>query len=339
MKATFPISELEYRNSNTVEEQTRSRKIFEALKLKAREDKFLSEYEKDFFCSGLRFSSMNNGKLEDYNCCDNSKFKLLYLTYYHDLTGISSAYKINNNLRKFVEIDNIEKQENINYLYEKSTEWEKIINKSNHKEDLLQQVSTEARTEIKELNKKFGISNLSQEVGNFKYRYSKEEILLKLKFIYCLTLKYFEKTKKEDLLLELNCQQYEINEYSIIHILNRHFASISHNTSKSFHTENFSPEILDIQLKEIFEVIDNSKILFGHFIEKLAFRYNQIDYQIWTSEKTRYIAGKKILFRRIDTFYPVFYNEEKEDLKLNYDLIKISDNLFVYLAKLLTPAD
>ena len=75
---TFDISELTLHN-NSEEEQIRTRKIFEILKQKAISNEFLSEHEKEFFCTGVKLSLMNDGNLEDYQCCENPKFKFLYL--------------------------------------------------------------------------------------------------------------------------------------------------------------------------------------------------------------------------------------------------------------------
>ena len=99
MKPSFLITELEFRDDSLIE-QTRTRKIFETLRTKARENKYLSEHEKDFFCQGLILSLKEDRKLEDFKCCDNRKFKFLYLVHYHDLTGASPAYKPNKLLLK-----------------------------------------------------------------------------------------------------------------------------------------------------------------------------------------------------------------------------------------------
>ena len=237
MKHTFPISELDFKG-DTPAEQIRTRTIFEALRTKARRNEYLSEHEKEFFCQGLVLSLHNDGKLEDYTCCDNRKFKFLYLVHYHDLSGTSPVYKPNKLLLKETEISNEEKQEDLEYLYAKSDEWKEVINKLNHSDLLLQEVSKETRTELS--------NNLSQQSA-FTVKEIEQQILLKSKYLYCIALKFFEKISREDLILELNGQKIEINEFSIIHILNRHFAAktIYYDTKKSFHNEDFEPEILN----------------------------------------------------------------------------------------------
>src|SRR5450432_1181099 len=284
MKSSFSISELQFRNGSDAE-QIRTRKIFEKLQLKAKANKKLTEHEKDFFCQALMFSLRNDGSLDDFNCCDNRKFKFLYLTHYHDLSGTSPVYKPNNAQQKVTQISEEEKQNDLEYLYAKSAEWKVIITKLNHKELLLQEAAKEARNDLNNNHDSLqGNSSTIISNSNFTNEEIEMEILLKSKYIYCIALKLFEKLSKDDLLLKINGQNIEINEFSIIHILNRHFASknIYYDTKKSFHIEDFEPELLHNQLREIFEKIDHSETYKNFSLDKIAFQFKGVDYQIWT---------------------------------------------------------
>lgn len=325
MKHTFPISELDF-NGDTPAEQIRTRTIFEALRTKARRNEYLSEHEKEFFCQGLVLSLHNDGQLEDYTCCDNRKFKFLYLVHYHDLSGTSPVYKPNKLLLKETEISNEEKQEDLEYLYAKSDEWKEVINKLNHSDLLLQEVSKETRTELS--------NNLSQQSA-FTVKEIEQQILLKSKYLYCIALKFFEKISREDLILEFNGQKIEINEYSIIHILNRHFAAktIYYDTKKSFHNEDFEPEILNKQLREILHQIDISKTYEGLSLDKIAFQFKETDYQIWTGIKKKHAQGKEMEFRRLNTFYPIIDVNEKGKLNQSHQTFKINEDIQVYIPK------
>ncbi|MEO6221131.1 MAG: hypothetical protein ABIO81_11930 [Ginsengibacter sp.] len=128
MKPAFQISELDFKE-DSLAEQNRTRRIFETLRTKARQNEYLSEHEKEFFCQGLVLSLHNDVKLEDYICCDNRKFKFLYLVHYHDLSGASPVYKPNKLLLRETEIGNEEIQEDLQYLYAKSDEWKEVVNK------------------------------------------------------------------------------------------------------------------------------------------------------------------------------------------------------------------
>src|SRR5437762_11169718 len=94
MMMAFQADELRMRE-DTIAEQIRTREIFEVLKSKAIKREKLTEHEKDFFCLGVKISNRNDGSWENYPCCDNYKFKNLYLTYFSDSTGGSPYYKVN----------------------------------------------------------------------------------------------------------------------------------------------------------------------------------------------------------------------------------------------------
>jgi len=328
---TFEISELAL-HDNSNEDQMRTRKIFELLKQKAISNEFLSEHEKDFFCTGVKLSLLNDGKLEDYQCCDNPKFKFLYLVYFHDLTGGSSFYKPKGTT--VIKVDSAEAQLDLEYLYGKAEEWETTILKGNHSDQLLQQISAETRAELKNLDNQPEFTNDQFAKGAFRYIFKRRALLLQSKYIYCIASEIFESLSSTDLVLEINEQVIEFNEYSLIHILNRHYSEMTkqYSTNKTFHNEDFKPRILSIQLKGILKDIDNSKVLQMKPIDKIAFKINGVDYLLWTSEETKSIKGKgNIKFRRLNTFYPVTDSNELEKLNTDYALTKISNTISVYV--------
>lgn len=81
----FEIDKLQYKNDSEAE-QFRTREIFEILKAKAIKKETLRKHEKQFFCMAVKLSHFDDGVWEDYPCCDNYKFKFIYLAYFHDLT-------------------------------------------------------------------------------------------------------------------------------------------------------------------------------------------------------------------------------------------------------------
>jgi hypothetical protein len=328
----FEIEELQVK-SDAVTEQIRVRKIFEVLKDKAINGKALTEHEKNFFCSCLKLSKLGDGKCEDYSSCDNFIFKEIYLTYFHDLTGGSAFHKIK--AREIYKVDPNEAQRDLLYLYQLSEEWELIIQKTNHSNQLLQQISTETRNELKILSQLPEVINGFWRKGSNLYIFKERAILLNSKYIYCKALEIFEILKPAELILEINQTQIEFNEYSLIHILNRHYSETikQYNTRKTFHNEDILPEILSIQLKDILKRIDETKLLQGKHIDHIGFKFKTIDYVIWTSVRTKSTKGENIDYRRLDTFYPIINETEKNKLNSNYNLAKIDETLSVYVPK------
>jgi len=329
----FQIDVLQLRNDSEAE-QIRTRQIFEVLKTKATKQETLTEHEKEFFCMAVKISHLDDGVWEDYTCCDNYKFKSIYLAYFQDLTGGSAYYKVKGVGVYKVELK--ERQTDLQYLYDKSDEWKLIIQKTNHSDQLLQQISVETRNELKNLSNLPEVLNGYWRGGSYVYIFKERAILLHSKYIYCIALEIFETLKNADLILELNSIQIEFNEYSLFHILNRHYAQITkqYDTGKTFHNEDFKPRILSVQLKNILHDIDNSKVLQDKAVDKIGFQQNGIDYLVWTSEKIKSIKGQgKVSYRRLDTFYPVSDEAEKNKLIATCDLQKITNTLSAYVPK------
>lgn len=327
---TFKIEELVLLN-DSIEEQDRTRKIFENLKSKAISGEEMSEHEKDFFCQGVKLSKLDDGKLEDYTCCNNFKFKMTYLSYFQDLSGLGQYEKV-----KGTSIYNPDRKEiyrDIEYLKKESNSWNSIISITNHDNELLQQISKETRNDLKSIEKSKG--RLLFRRDKEKYILSKRATLLQSKYIYCMALQTFEMFDRKEFIISLNGIEIEINEFSIIHILNRHYSEITKtNSSKSFHIEDFEPKYLNKQLGIIFQEIDKSELYKNCSIKRVAFRYKSIDYTIWINERTKQIKGKgNVSFYRLETFYPITDQKELSELMANQDLKKINDELSVYINK------
>lgn len=326
----YKIDDLDIKN-NSEEEQIRTRAIFEDLKSKAENGEDLTEHEKDFFCQGVKLSQLDDGKIEDYDCCENFKFKLTYLSYFQNLTGFGVYEKV-----RGTEIYNPERREidsDINYLKNVANTWNTAISKNNHSEELLQQISKETRNDLKDIEKSKG--RLLFRRDKEKYQLDKRKTLLQSRYIYCMALQIFEMFDKKEFLLQLNGEDIEINEFSIIHIINRHYSEITKaNPTKSFHNEDFEPKYLNKQLGDIFKTIDESGKFRDCSINKIAFKFKNVDYQIWINEREKQVKGKgNVKFNRLETFYPI--TEKTELLKLNsdFDFSKINDDLGVYIKK------
>jgi hypothetical protein len=140
---------------------------------------------------------------------------------------------------------------------------------------------------------------------------------------------------RKEFVIQLNGYDIEINEYSIVHILNRHYSEITKpNSSKSFHIEDFKPKYLNKQIGTIFQEINNSGFYKNISINKLSFNYKNIDYTIYINQKTKQIKGQgNVSYLRLDTFYPITDQKELKELTNKYDLMKVNEELGVYIEK------
>jgi len=347
MNETIPLTELEIREDSD-EEHNRVERIIESIKLRGSSNKKLTEHEKNFFGLYITISQQNNGRLEDYPFASNYLFKITYLAYYKDVTGGSKYYTIdsekvreflraNNNSYSLVDLEHFlrevnisEAQTNLKYLYQVADEWESVIKSSRHSEKVLQEISTETREQIGTLKNQPEFN--PQIYGAWKFRYSKIKILLQAKYIYLASQEVFEKMQPEDFLLSLNGIKIEFNEYSIIHILSRHFGAITkpYNTQKSFHNMNFFPEQLNIQLRDVFERIDKSLLYKDDSINKITFLFNDKKYRVFIQERLKQVKGTSgnIPFMRIETFFPLEEEKDLKELEADYCSNKIDENLY-----------
>ncbi|KGL58373.1 hypothetical protein [Polaribacter sp. Hel1_85] len=326
----YKIEDLDFK-SNIEGEQKRTRKIFEDLKDKSLNNEKLTEHEKDFFCLGVKGSNLDDGKLKDYSSCENYRFKDIYLSYLKDLSGKSTYEKV-----RGVGIYNpssFEIKKDLAFLESVKNKWQKTISVTNHSEKLLREISKETRTDLKKIEKNKGKLLFNRDKK--KYLLNKTATLLQSKYIYCISLQIFELFDSTEFVIKLNNQEIEIDEYSIIHILNRHYAQITKtNPTKSFHNEDFEPKYLNKRLRDIFIEIENSGLYSGDSIRKITFKFNNVDYQIWANERTKQVKNNgNIKFNRLETFYPLTDLEELNKLKNDYELLEINEELSIYLKK------
>lgn len=328
----YKIDQLDIKDSSP-EELNRTRNIFENLKQRAIKKDALTEHEKDFFCNCIELSKLSDGNLDDYYCCENYKFKNTYLYYFFDLSGFGNYQKVKE--ASYYIPNQKEIYSDIEFLKNIAKSWNEIIKVTNHKNDeLLNQISKETRESLKEFDKRKQYLYFKKE--REKFELDKLSLLLQSKYIYCLSLLIFEKFNKEDFILKLDCKELEINEYSIIHILNRHYSQITKpNSTKSFHNDDFQPDYLNVKLKQIFEDIDKTGFFTNKPINKIGFIFKNVKYLIWVNERTKQVKGKgNIQYNRIETFYPVQEQQDLDLLNNVFELKTVNDDLRVYIPKI-----
>ena len=331
MKKNYKIKELLIYGDNP-EEQSRVRDIFYDIERKAINNEFLTEHEKDFFSRIIKLYENKNYDLNDFNCCSNYIFKSIYRNYWFDLTGASSYTKILNQ-----KLENIPKEEvklDLNYLINEAENWKNVLVTKNNSEELIKQVIKETNERIEELNNSENFINDIVLQGSFYYRYKLWSVLLLSKYLYLTSLSIIEKIKEETgsfpYLIELKQNEIEFNEYSLVHIMFRHFAEKAKNfkTNKSHHSEDFDPWYLAYDLSNIFHRLEYQ---ISNIENSITFEYKGQVYDTWFKKKTKSIkGGQKVKYKTLSTFYPVKDLKRLEVIDAKYKRIPIDDELILY---------
>lgn len=308
--------------NNSEKEQTRARNIFLDLKDKVSKDIELTEHEKVFLWTALKITQIpNDGLWSDFPILESEQFKYLYLSYVNYLTEGGGIVKTHHGKYYIPAQDEI--NIDLDFLKSSAAEWESIVNITNHQDLLLQETSTECRTQIRDLDKQLKDGTISEP----KHKDAKFFSILLSKYIYYFIRKAYEKAELEDFAMTLNGIEIEFTEYSFIHILTRHFAKSAriHDMNKTFHNLNFNPECLSRQVKKIIRTIDNSRIYLNQNIDSIYFTYNNTHYVLWTALKNKAVKNKgNITYRRIQSLYPI------DHIPVGYSKKKIGGKLFVY---------
>ena len=325
----YDIDELELKNDSE-EEQIRTRNIFEDLRNKIDNKEFLLEREKTFFCTCLKLSSYeNDGKPSDFKICDDFVFRELYLTYFHNnLSG--PFYKAVKG--RIVEVSFTEQAKDFKKLIQISREWEKVITVSNHTDQILNQISIETLRDLKSLKKKYsGLNKIfKKQIDDFNLK--KDKLILQSKFIYMLILEVIQNNPPENFEIPFCDEIIEFNLYSLVHIINRHYAEpIKDNSQKTYHYDNFYPSELHIDLKNILTEIDSLKVIDIKKTDNIIFRYNNVLYQLYIQKRFKQIKGQgNVEILRIQTFYPIYEKNRIQEINDKFTLTKINDMLQVY---------
>ena len=325
----YPIEDLDLKNDSE-EEQIRTRKIFDDLKSKAIKGEKLLRREKDFLCTCLKLTIYKeDGKPEDFSFCDDFIFKELYLTYFHNnLSGPFYKAKAG----QVFEVSEKEKVKDLKTLQRISDNWLKEIEFEKHKNQILQELATETRKDLKELDKKIPRLSRKFRKKQDEYRLQKDKIILQSKFIFLLTENVIEDYETEDFKIPFSGQEIEFTSYSLIHITSRHYSeAIKNREKKTYHYKNFYPKELHIELKNILIEIDKLNIIDLNKTNNIIFTYEDVTYHLWIEKKTKQIKGQgNVVFNRIQTFYPIYDQTKLNELKRNRTLHTVNEKISVY---------
>jgi hypothetical protein len=325
----------------------------------------LSFAETEIFCLDCIVA---NKSLEDLpNVCESYKFSKLYLIYYTDLSFksqfIKPNYGANIDYEKAYELltkfgqEESEKDYFDNEAYSRqrlkelelgitkyatsdevlrdqtflkkiASEWDSIIDVTNHTDQNLQAISKEARDFKKLILKKFDAG----EINEFEKNHQINLILWKTKHIHETAEMILEEYSENPYPLILNGVTVYFNYVSLIHILNRHFGELvsiqMFRDVKSFHNPIFQPNKIHLVLENIFKKLSSfEKFKFESitFNKAFNFKFRETNYQFYLKS---FGDKKDKLF--VSSIYPLENEDELGKLK-DYNLYAIDTELSIYL--------
>jgi len=249
-------------------------------------------------------------------------FKNLYILYYADLVG---RYGID---KAFGLVSIEEKNGDVIRLNEYYKDWKKIYSKNNHKANpLLNLVITEScHQEYNKLKEIFLMGEITQE----EYDYKEKSIILHSKYLYLTAKAFFDEHRSNEVIATFHNREIVINEYSMVHILNRHLGGSAKqfDTQKSFHLDREINWLeLPYDLKSIIESLGSHPDTNVPTLIFLPFKFNGILYAIWTEEKTKHQAAKVIPITRLQSCYPIEDAKELKKIREHYRELRINDKL------------
>lgn len=286
--------------------------FLENLYARVQKGEILSLDEQNFMCKCMTYETQ-----KPLSICDDLRFKRLFL-------------KSFDSKQKSYELEQFEKEDLKSFL----DEWEEEMKKGNHKDSFMNLIAKETRLELKKII--IDPQLLENTFHQKKYRTEQYEILGYSKFAFIKIKSVFAEIGDNKIETELNGIKIEIDEYSLIHIYFRHYAQLAkpYNTDdKSYFTPEITVEEVPVILDKIIKEIDASELYINDNLNNLNFRFKNRDYKVYCRKVTKQIKGVgNVEVIRVNTFYPIELKEDKDKLK-NYNLIKVNDNLSVYLKK------
>ena len=292
-------------------------------KFNKRQKLTLEELENLFFY----YKANNNEEALSDSRFDYMKFKDLYLVYYKDLEFKSTFYKRNPNIKMskhfnlknlmkinkdeynhktykdikkyqlenqlIIEVSQSEVQEDRLFLENVARDWANICLYEKHSDSKLITIAKETRDTLKK-------KNIERYLDNSLSERNKNDIfkgLLKSYFIHHEAIIIMESinSRNEKRSFILNRVKFEINHYSFVHILNRHFAILvspeSIRTSKSFHNTKIVPNQIHNFINNLISLLKTKGI----------------------ENKINLLEGKALIIKFHDSNYALFFDKYKYD--------------------------
>jgi hypothetical protein len=313
------------------EEHERLRAIFDDLVTRGKVGKKLSMIEQEFVFHGITFFNENPN---NFPFVEDARFRSHYLTYSFDLSGGSKYWTARGG--QYIQIPPIERDNDLNYLLTEAERWKgKVDPKCQYPEGLMKEVAKEAREDRKSLDKYHNIAGRPELVGTYFYENLTSGLYLRAGANYVFGKKYWEETAPANLSFTFCGEVIEFTEYSMIHILNRHFAERTkqYPSGKDYHTEDIIPWAMPKQVKEIMTQINASGLLKKQHKTEVNLKYKGEIYQFWADYQDRFVKGHKgpIQYKRVQSFYRATDSGVLAKLKSGYKEVSLSTDLSVFV--------
>ena len=234
-----------------------------------------------------------------------------------------------------IPINHLEIENDKNYLYNIAKDWAEVCLNERHSDEKLKNIAIETRDHLKKKNIMGFLNN------NLTIIESKEifKDLLKSYHIFFESIKILDsiKAKNEPISFDLNDVNFEINYYSFIHILYRHYGKIvsSQNLkmSKSFHKTKIDPYKIHLFIDNLVSLIKQKGIEKSVFIGKgeiIFIKFYENDYALCFDEY-KHNKSKIILvsFFIIDSTNPKSNHLVTKIISL--ERIKLNNVLSIYI--------
>lgn len=258
-------------------------------------------------------------------------FGVLYRAYHRDLEGEFGIEKFSGDFRFLARVVPIEeKREDVIRLNEYCASWAKNFERNNHSDQVLNLVINETMPDLKQLLHLVETRAITQA----DYDYKRKGIILLSKYLYLKVKAIEEDYTPEELVIDFNGIKIQIEPWSMVHILNRHYALAAKQlaTGKSFHNDESirffeQPD----QLAELLTQIGTATRSVD--VKYIPFKLNGAIYAVYTEDKVGNRKGERYTYKRLQTFYPIESESQLKELEEKYTEIQISDTLSGFISK------
>lgn len=272
--------------------------------------------------------SISRVSLASIPAAQDSIFITLFLAYYGDLEGKYGIIKFSGYdglIERIVSRE--EKKEDVIRLNEYYNAWKQKFVTNRHKDQILNLVINEVNNQdLNEIEKDLASGKISKE----EYDYKKKGTILLSKYLYLRITRIFDELQANEIIINFNDQKIEITRWSMVHILNRHYAALAkqYDSAKSFHQDRSLTFFENPgELKFILEQIASHDKAKSIEIKRIHFKLNGIVYTVHTENK---IKDNKVPFIQLQTFYPTEDKTELQEIRTFYEEFVVSPSLIGY---------
>lgn len=330
----FTKQEIENARKNSGDPNlTEANRMFTDIKNRVDQGRQINYYETFHFCDFLWMLSRKKAEgmnFLDYYICDDYFFLYAFKQYWGDLNGIYEHFEWTVGRKA---ITKTEIQQEVIKLDQISKTWNSIINTINHSEALLNLISKEARDEIKELDNQPEFNEYGFLNKNFNYQHKLKFILLRSKFVYLKVKELFDEMGVSTWSLNLGPRAIELDTYSMLHILSRHYPIGQKHVrlDKSDHDRSIHPNDIVSTLTQLFSLIPTGLIP-KLDSNKIFFEFENRMYVIWIvpANKPAAAGGGHVQFERIGSFYPLEETAEVNRVKTAMNLSDLGSGFQIY---------